>query len=177
MESALASPYEQLSNLAKDQLIEILPTLKFDFQIKIINDILEEYLTDNIVNYDPVEILESVEIKNVVFIELLKSCTLNTNEPSSQPANLPKRRRRSSQSTRQAMKDDEVSNIASTHLKKVTMLLEILDVSSKKPYFDPSFELLNLIFTILDDLETLGKDGKLPILYTRNYCFMFEKYY
>lgn len=167
LESALASPYEQLSNLAKDQLIEILPTLKFDFQIKIINDILEEYLTDNIVNYDPVEILESVEIKNVVFIELLKSCTLNTNEPSSQPANLPKRRRRSSQSTRQAMKDDEVSNIASTHLKKVTMLLEILDVSSKKPYFDPSFELLNLIFTILDDLETLGKDGKLPILYTQ----------
>jgi U3 small nucleolar RNA-associated protein 10 len=166
LESALASPFEQLSSLAKDRIIEILPTLKFEYQNKIVNYILEEYLLDNMVNYDPVEVLESIKMTNEIFIELLKNCSLNTNTHQPQ-ANPPKRRRRSSQSTRQAMKDDEVSNMATSHLKKVTMLLEVLDYFAKRPDFEPSFELLKLIFVILDDLETLGKDGKLPILYAQ----------
>lgn len=166
LQSALASPYEQLSSLAKDRIIEILPTLKFDFQIKIVNYVLEEYLSDSMVTYDPVDVLESVSMTNHIFVDLLKNCTLNTTTTPNQ-SNPPKRRRRSSQSTRQAMKDDEVSKMASSHLKKVTMLLEVLDFFSKKMDFEPSFELLRLIFVILDDLETLGKDGKLPILYAQ----------
>lgn len=166
LESALASPYEQLSKLANNRIVEILSTLKFEFQIKIVNYILEEYLSDNFVNYDPVEVLESFKLSNNIFVELLKNSTLNTTTPQPQ-SNPPKRRRRSSQSTRQAMKDDEVSNMASSHLKKITMLLEVLDYFSKQVDFEPSFELLKLIFTVLDDLETLGKDGKLPILYAQ----------
>lgn len=167
LESALASSSEQLSSLAKERIIEILPTLKFDFQIKIVNYILEEYLADNFVTYDPVEVLESINMTNSIMIELLKNSTLNTtNNPQSQ-SNPPKRRRRSSQSTRQAMKDDEVSSMATSHLKKITMLLEVLDYFSKRVNFEPSFELLKLVFIILDDLETLGKDGKLPILYAQ----------
>ncbi|KAG0683667.1 snoRNA-binding rRNA-processing protein utp10 [Pichia californica] len=167
LESALASPYEQLSNLAIDQIVKILPTLKFDFQIKIVNYILEEYLADNVVTYDPVDVLESIDITNSIFVELLKSSTLNTETTPQAQSNPPKRRRRSSQSTRQAMKDDEVSTMATSHLKKITMLLEVLDHFSKKFDFEPSFELLKLIFIVLDDLETLGKDGKLPILYAQ----------
>lgn len=167
LESALASPSEQLSSLARERIIEILPNLKFDFQIKIVNYILEEYLADSFVTYDPVEVLESINMTNSIMIELLKNSTLNTaNTPQSQ-SNPPKRRRRSSQSTRQAMKDDEVSNMATSHLKKITMLLEVLDYFSKRVDFDPSFDLLKLVFIILDDLETLGKDGKLPILYAQ----------
>lgn len=166
LQSALASPFEQLCDFAKERIIEILPTLKFDFQIKVVNFILEEYLSNDAVNYDPVEVLEAIQMNNAIFIELVKNCTLNTTTPQN-ATNTPKRRRRSSQSTRQAMKDDEVSSIASSHLKKITMLLEVLDFFSNKIEFEPSFELLKLIFVILDDLETLGKDGKLPILYTQ----------
>lgn len=166
LESSLASPYEQLSKIAENQIVKILPTLKFEFQTKIVNNVLEEYLSENMVNYDPVEVLESIEMTNDLFIDLLKNCSLNTTSSQAQ-RNPPKRRRRSSQSTRQAMKDDEVSNMATSHLKKVTMLLEVLDFVSKKATFKPSFELLKLIFVILDDLETLGKDGKLPILYAQ----------
>ena len=166
LEGALVSPYESLSLLAKNRIIEIISTLKFDHQTKIINFILEEYLSDNFVNYDPVEVLESINMTDAIFIELLKNCTLNTTTQPN-PSNLPKRRRRSSQTTRQAMKDDEISDIASSHLKKVTMLIEVTDFFSRKPDFEPSFELLKIIFIILDDLETLGKDGKLPILYAQ----------
>lgn len=166
LESALASPFEQLSDLAKNRIVEIFPSLKFDFQIKIVNYILEEYLADSFVTYDPVDVLESIKMTNEIFTELLKNSALNTTTPQAQ-SNPPKRRRRSSQSTRQALKDDEVSNMATSHLKKVTMLLEVLDFFSKQYEFEPSFELLKLIFVVLDDLETLGKDGKLPILYAQ----------
>ncbi|GAV27194.1 hypothetical protein PMKS-000658 [Pichia membranifaciens] len=166
LENALASPYEQLSKLAQTRMIEIFSTLKFDFQIKIVSYILEEHLADNFVAYDPVDVLESIKMSNEIFTELLKNSALNTTTPQAQ-SNPPKRRRRSSQSTRQALKDDEVSNMATSHLKKVTMLLEVLDYFSKQYEFEPSFELLKLIFVVLDDLETLGKDGKLPILYAQ----------
>lgn len=166
LENALASPSEQLSNLAQTRIIEIFSTLKFDFQIKIVNYILEEHLTDNFVTYDPIDVLESINMTNEIFTELLKNSALNTTNSQAQ-SNPPKRRRRSSQSTRQALKDDEVSNMATSHLKKVTMLLEVLDYFSKQCEFEPSFELLKLIFVVLDDLETLGKDGKLPILYAQ----------
>ncbi|TID12977.1 hypothetical protein CANINC_005076 [Pichia inconspicua] len=164
--SCLASPYEQLSEIAKLRIYSIFNTLKFDFQMKIANFVLEEYLSNDTVNYDPVEILEGLEITNALFIDLVKNCTLNL-AGSDTVATTPKRRRRSSQLARQAMKDDGISSIASSHLKKVTMLLEVLDYFSKKVEFEPSFELLKLMFVVLDDLETLGKDGKLPILYTQ----------
>ena len=168
LQNALTSATEQLSILANKRIVEIISSLKFEFQIRIVNDILEQYLADSFVNYDPVEILESIDMTNDIFINLLQNCTLSTTTTTPPaPTNLPKRRRRSSQSTRQAMKDDEVSSIASSHLKKVTMLLEVLDYFSKQPDFEPSFELLKIIFTLLDDLETLGKDGKLPILYAQ----------
>lgn len=164
--NGLASPYEQLCELAKLRILSIFSTIKFEFQMKVANFILEEYLSNDTVNYDPVEILEGLEMNNALFIDLVKNCTLNTTAPQS-ATTTPKRRRRSSQLARQAMKDDGVSSIASSHLKKVTMLLEVLDFFSKKVDFEPSFELLKLMFVVLDDLETLGKDGKLPILYTQ----------
>lgn len=150
----------------QDKIMEIFPTLKFEAQVKFSNHIIDEGLADNTVLYDPTEILESVNLSGDIFVELFKGCSLHSDDSQLQ-GQTPKRRRRSSQSTRHAMKGDEVSTLASDHLKKVTMLLDLLDIFSKKGNFEPSFELLRLLFGILDDLETLGKDGKLPILYAQ----------
>ncbi|KAG7913311.1 hypothetical protein KL907_000256 [Ogataea polymorpha] len=165
LEDALNSSSESLSNAAATRLTELLPTLKLEHQIRMVKTIITAGLSedDTTICYDAVELLESLTLPNALFVQILKDSSLSNS--SEQQSNIPKRRRRSSASTRQAMKEQEVSFMASTHLKKVTMILDVLEKESREN-FKGSFELLKLLFDILDDLETLGTDGKLPILYS-----------
>ena len=78
-----------------------------------------------------------------------------------------KRRRRSSNSAKQAMARDEINNMALTHLKKLTVLLEVLESGLRKERDVVSPELLKALFKILTDLEYLGNDGNLPVLYAQ----------
>ncbi|OUM55271.1 hypothetical protein BVG19_g4778 [[Candida] boidinii] len=170
LEKGINSNFAGLVDLCSKIISEILPSLVFEYQIHIVKVIVERGLNEDSTNssitlYDPIEVLESISLSSELFVEVLKDCTLTQQEES--PAKFPKRRRRSSASTRQAMKDQDVSKSASTHLKKVTLLLDVLDKASSKNNFKPSFELLKILFNILEDLETLGKDGKLPILYSQ----------
>ncbi|KAG7831995.1 hypothetical protein KL920_000330 [Ogataea angusta] len=162
---ALNCSSESLSNAAAKRLVELFPTLKFEHQIGIVKSIIDTGLSedDTTICYDTVELLESLTLSNKLFVQILKDSSLS--DSSEQQSNVPKRRRRSSASTRQAMKEQEVSFMASTHLKKLTMILDVLEKESREN-FKGSFELLKLLFDILDDLETLGTDGKLPILYS-----------
>lgn len=166
LQASLSVPYPSLVELAQQKIVQIFTTLKFETQVKFANNMLDEGLNNPDVIYDPIEILEAIDFNGDLFVELFKGCSLNTTE-NQVPGQTPKRRRRSSQTTKQAMKENEVSTMASDHLKKVTMLLDVLDTFSKKEQFKPSLELLKLLFGILDDLESLGKDGKLPILYAQ----------
>ncbi|ODV83497.1 hypothetical protein CANARDRAFT_9557 [[Candida] arabinofermentans NRRL YB-2248] len=175
LEEALNSQYVSLVDAATAKLIEILPTLKLEYQLHIVNSIVENGLAEDDdsathVIYDPVELLESLTLSNEVFVALLKGALLSANPSSDsqfQKGGVPKRRRRSSASIRQAMKEQGISDMASTHLKKVTMILDVLDKATSSPTFKASFDILKSLFNILDDLETLGKDGKLPILYSQ----------
>lgn len=166
LQASLSVPYPSLVELAQQKIIQIFTTLKFETQVQFANNMLDEGLNNPDVLYDPIEILEAIDFTGELFVELFKGCSLNTTEAQAH-GQTPKRRRRSSQTTKHAMKEDEVSTMASDHLKKVTMLLDVLDTFSKKDRFRPSLELLRLLFGILDDLESLGKDGKLPILYAQ----------
>ncbi|VEU21465.1 DEKNAAC102253 [Brettanomyces naardenensis] len=166
IEDALTSSFDRCATLAKDRLVAIFPSLQFGDQIRIINCVLERGLADNSsVVYDPVELLESLHLTDDIFVQLLKGSVVGAS--TQQQGNVPKRRRRSSASTRQAMKETEVSSLANVHLRKVTVLLDVLYHFSLASSFRPSLDLLKLLFTILDDLETLGMDGKLPVLYSQ----------
>lgn len=167
LQDSLSVPYQSLVDLSQQKVIEIFSTLKFDTQVKFAQKMVDEGLNNPEVIYDPIDILEAIDFNGNLFVELLKGCTLNANENQNSQGGMPKRRRRSSQTTKQAMKENEISLLASDHLKKVTLLLDVLDTFSKKDSFQPSIELLKLLFSILDDLESLGKDGKLPILYAQ----------
>lgn len=167
LQSSLAVPYPSLVELAQQKVIALFSTFKFETQVRLANNLLDEGLNNPDVIYDPIEIMESINFTGELFVELFKGCSLNTAENQGQTQGTPKRRRRSSQTTKQAMKEDDVSSMASDHLKKVTMLLDVLDTFANKDRFKPSLELLKLLFGILDDLESLGKDGKLPILYAQ----------
>ncbi|QPG73415.1 hypothetical protein FOA43_000725 [Brettanomyces nanus] len=167
LEEALVSPFEHLASVSQHRLVQIFPTLKFEHQIRIISYLLEDGLKDDsAVKYDPLELLENLQLSDAIFVQLLKGSVVGTS--SSQPQNnVPKRRRRSSASARQAMKETEVSSLANLHLRKVTILLDLLFFFSSKQTFKPSLDLLKFLFTILDDLETLSMDGKLPVLYSQ----------
>lgn len=166
LESALSSPYESLCNASEDRLVQIFPTLKFEHKVAIVNTILDNGLKDDSsVLYDPEDVLNSLQLENDLFVELFKSLVLDGTHPQS--ANVPKRRRRSSTAARQAMKTQGVSNLAALHLRRVTVLLDSLFGFSSNAIFKASLSLLQLLFSVLDDLETLGKDGKLPVLYSQ----------
>ncbi|GME71616.1 unnamed protein product [Ambrosiozyma monospora] len=172
LKDCLNSGYQSLVDCVSEHIIEIFGTLKMEFQLSLVDDIIETGLKEgdsdsDLVLFDPLELLESLPISNGIFAHIFKNCSLTSTSsmPTGQP--IAKRRRRSSASTKQAMKETEVSNLASTHLKKITLLLDVLQKYTTSSEFVPSYELVRLLINILDDLETLGKDGKLPILYSQ----------
>ncbi|KAH3665977.1 hypothetical protein OGAPHI_004166 [Ogataea philodendri] len=166
LDSALNCSSQSLSEIAAAKLTEIFSSLSSEYQLRLVKSIVEVGLSedDTTICYDTVELLESLDLSNDIFVQFLKESSLNSS--SDQQSNVPKRRRRSSASTRQAMKEQEVSFMASAHLKKVTLILDVLEKESRAD-FDASFDLLKLLFDTLDDLETLGTDGKLPVLYSQ----------
>lgn len=166
LEQALISPHEHLSNTAQNRLKDIFSTISFDNQIHLINCILENGLSDKkITCYDPADLLEELRLGDKVMVQLFKGSVLSNS--SQAQTNIPKRRRASSASTRHAMREMGVSFLARQHLQKLTVLLEVLHHFSLLKEFVPSIQLLEPLFTILDDLETLGMDGKLPVLYAQ----------
>lgn len=147
---------EKLSTLGVDRLVEIFSSLKQEFQLEILFKII-----DSESSIDPVDILQALNLPNEMFIQLLKKSTLTQSAESGLTV---KRRRRSSLSTRQALKDSSVAKIATDHLKKITIILEVLVTSSID---DASYELLQRLFNVLTDLETLDNGGNLPVIYTQ----------
>lgn len=166
LEQALTSPYKHLSVAAQSKMLQVFSTIPFDCQMHLINCVLENGLNDkNTTFYDPADLLEEMNLNSKLLVELFKGSVLSN---SAQPqTNIPKRRRASSASARHAMREMGVSSLARQHLQKLTVLLDVLYHFSTLKNFNPSVQLLEPLFTILDDLETLGIDGKLPVLYAQ----------
>ncbi|ODV97206.1 hypothetical protein PACTADRAFT_48956 [Pachysolen tannophilus NRRL Y-2460] len=169
LEKSFSSSSEELANLCSSKIIRIFESLKFDYQLRFVKFIVDNTASgDSNISYDPVELLQSLTLTNEIFVQLLKDTTLTQTQPTN--GSVPKRRRRSSQSTRQAMKDSSVSKIAINHLKKVISILEVLEKHSSSlstSTLKPTFDLLKKLFDVLSDFETLGNDGNLPVLYAQ----------
>lgn len=157
--NCLECEYEQLSNVMATRLLEIYPTLKFPHQLKIIESIVDS-TADKDLTYDSVETLQSLPINAEIFVTVLKDNKINDDDA---PDLTKKRRRRSSTTNKSALQKEQVSQIAEVHLKKLTIILETLD----KLKISGNENLLNTLFTLLSDLETLDHDGGLPVLYAQ----------
>ncbi|RCK63521.1 U3 small nucleolar RNA-associated protein 10 [Candida viswanathii] len=135
-----------------------------DSKLKIVNKLLDLLIDEDMVDFDPMATLQGLPLDNSLFLQALSSVQIGDQMPEQGPA---KRRRRSSNSAKQAMVRDEVNNMALTHLKKLTILLEVLESGLRKERDVVSPELLKALFKILTDLEYLGNDGNLPVLYAQ----------
>ncbi|ODV64228.1 snoRNA-binding rRNA-processing protein UTP10 ASCRUDRAFT_79120 [Ascoidea rubescens DSM 1968] len=179
IKSSLLSNHEQLSNYVSNKVVLIWNSLKFDVQLNLFNTILDHYADteNNDVSYDPLLTLQSLDIQNVdfftnVFKDLQifkKTATLDNARESfsinGSSAFIAKRRRRSSNLTKQVMKRTSVTKVAELYLKKLTAILEIYERKAK--LYIPTSDLLTILFNLLSDLDTLGSDGNLPVLYAQ----------
>lgn len=140
-----------------------------DVKAKLVNKLVELLVNDTEdmedLEIDPVEILQSLDMDRETISFVLNGVQIVSQIPEQGVA---KRRRRSSNSTKQAMARDDISNIAATHLKKLTIVLDLLEFNLRKKASDIAQpDLLQNLFRILTDLDYLGNDGNLPVLYAQ----------
>ncbi|GMM33388.1 snoRNA-binding rRNA-processing protein [Saccharomycopsis crataegensis] len=173
LQKALNSNYQELVDLSVKKLIACFSNLKFDYQIALAQSIIESSTSaDTVILYDALLVLQSLPLTTDVFVKLFGNFQLykngsqnNMSENGNNNENVPKRRRRSSASTRQAMKKTEVTKLAEVHLRNVIILLETFEKIGTD--LQPNSDLLVSLFNLLSDLETLGADGNLPVLYAQ----------
>lgn len=153
---------------ANERLIELYPTLKSkDVRLKISLDLIDLVVKDNdlLLEFDPVETLQSLFMTNDAMIDLLGTINIVQQIPDQGVA---KRRRRSSSSIQKNMARDDISSMASVHLRKLSVILDVLESHLRRKFSEVANpELLQALFRILTDLDYLGNDGKMPVLYAQ----------
>ncbi|KAL6948185.1 hypothetical protein ACO0OE_002210 [Hanseniaspora uvarum] len=166
--SSLNSQYKSLSEVVILRLYKIFITLKFNTEINILNRIIDATAkTPELLNYDSLEVLQTLNIDCDVYSAILNSSNIimEESEEAQQQHLLKKRRRRSSASVKSVLQKDEVTQLAEYHLKKITIIIESIDGSRNLKNVNEQF--LAAMFNHLNDLETLDNDGGLPILYVQ----------
>ena len=163
---SLNSDSPNLQTVINDRIIKVFPFIKpMELKNKLINKYLELLINDEPIEIDPIETLQTMDIDYDLFISILSNVQISSQMPEQGVA---KRRRRSSNSTRIALARDDINNMASVHLRKLSIILDILENSlrNKKAEISKS-ELLQALFKILTDLDYLGNDGNLPVFYAQ----------
>lgn len=161
---SLSSSSGSLQIAVNDRIIKVFSSIKSnDNKLKLVNKFLDLLVNDEFVEVD--QTLQSLEIDHDIFISVLANVQIGSQIPEQ---GLAKRRRRSSNSTKIALARDDINNMASIHLKKLTFILDILENTLRKKTKDiAKSDLLQALFKILTDLDYLGNDGNLPVLYTQ----------
>lgn len=153
---------------ANKRLIELFPAITSDdVKLRICSELIELVVKDDdmILEFDPVETLQALDFSKQSMVDLLDTVNIVTQVPEQGVA---KRRRRSSSSTQKNMARDEISSMASIHLRKLSIILDVLENHLRnKPLHLAVPELLQALFKILTDLDYLGNDGKMPVLYAQ----------
>lgn len=158
----------RLQVVANERLIELFPSFKLnDTKLRICGELIDLIIKDNdlFLEFDPLESLQALEFSNQSMVSLLGTINIVSLVPEQGVA---KRRRRSSSSTQKNMARDDISNMASAHLKKLSIILDVLENhlrNKSAALADP--KLLQALFKILTDLDYLGNDGKMPVLYAQ----------
>ncbi|OBA22662.1 hypothetical protein METBIDRAFT_38153 [Metschnikowia bicuspidata var. bicuspidata NRRL YB-4993] len=157
-----------LQSAANKRLIEIFPRLEAnEHKLKICNELVDLIVTDNDAElaFDPMETLQTVVFSNLSMIALLNTVNIVTLVPEQGMA---KRRRRSSSSTQKTMARDDISSIAAHHLRKLSVILDVLESQLRRNASQlANPDLLQEMFKILTDLDYLCNDGKMPVLYAQ----------
>ncbi|CAK9436754.1 uncharacterized protein LODBEIA_P12760 [Lodderomyces beijingensis] len=140
-----------------------------DSKLQVVNKLIELLVSDSTTSvefeFDPIATLQQLPLDSPVFLQSLENVQIGDQMPEQ---GVVKRRRRSSNSTRQAMAKNDVNSLASHRLKKLAILLEILEVYLRQQAAVAAQpKLLKVLFKILIDLDYLGNDGNLPVLYTQ----------
>ncbi|CEP60054.1 snoRNA-binding rRNA-processing protein UTP10 LALA0_S01e01948g [Lachancea lanzarotensis] len=159
-EDCLKCEFEQLATLVSRRITEIFSNLKIIHQQQLVKDVVD-LTAERELSYDSVEFLQSLPLNSEIFVSLFSQYRINANEEDM--SDIMKKRRRRSSASKAALQREEVSQIAELHLRKLTVTLEALD--HIKPI--GSEQLLSALFNALSDLETLGQDGGLPVLYAQ----------
>lgn len=158
----------RLQVVANNRLVALFPTLKSDeFKLRICSELIDLVVaeSDLVLQFDPVDTLQTFEFLKQCMVALLASVNIVTQVPEQGVA---KRRRRSSSSTQKNMARDDISTMASVHLRRLSVILDVLENHLRtKTQELASPELLQALFKILTDLDYLGNDGKMPVLYAQ----------
>ncbi|QLG74763.1 hypothetical protein HG535_0H00890 [Zygotorulaspora mrakii] len=157
--NALNSNFESLANIVAERLVTIFASLKSNQQLQILQSTLEAAAEGNQC-YDVVGTLQSLALSTETFVSILNKNRIHTD---SEVAELSKRRRRRSSTNKAVLQKDEVSQLAEIHLRKLAIILEMLDKSKVAG----STTLLSTLLSLLSDLETLERDGGLPVAYAQ----------
>lgn len=155
-----------LQIIVNKRIIQVYSTIKsLELKLQLVNKYLDLLLNEEFLEIDPMETLQVLKMDHDIFISLLGNVQIGSQIPEQGVA---KRRRRSSNSTKIALARDDINNMASIHLKKLTIILDILEYTLRKKSKDISkSDLLQSLFKILTDLDYLGNDGNLPVLYAQ----------
>ncbi|KAL6019500.1 snoRNA-binding rRNA-processing protein utp10 [Candidozyma auris] len=162
------STEDQLQVVANERVQEIFPLLKVtELKVGLCKEFIELLIkeTDSVLHFDPLDTLQGLEILNEDMVALLNSVNIVTEVPEQ---SVPKRRRRSSSSTQKNMARDDINTMAAAHLRKLSVILDVSETQLRKSQsLIADSDLLQVLFKILTDLDYLGNDGKLPILYAQ----------
>ncbi|KAF7501801.1 hypothetical protein DV113_000134 [Geotrichum candidum] len=159
LKSCIKSGDAAIAEKASNKIISIWESLRPETMLDLFN-FLVDFAIDGQNTFDPTEVLFSVTIPTSIFVSVLENCKLDNSTNGS--AGIPKRRRRSSGTTKQKLQTGDLADIAERHLKKTTLILESLERNSN----EGNVQLLSQLFVILDEILTLGTDSSLPINYT-----------
>ncbi|CCG24737.1 hypothetical protein CORT_0G00470 [Candida orthopsilosis Co 90-125] len=153
-----------ISEIVEERVKAVFELFSIEAQLQIVNKLIELLVNEEYVPFDPMTTLQELHLSSVIFLQALGNVQIGEKSPEQ---GVVKRRRRSSNSTKQAMAKDDVTSLAALHIRKLAILLEVLETNLRKnaSFSDP--KLLKVLFNILTDLDYLGNDGNLPVLYTQ----------
>lgn len=159
---------DDLQIIANERIKALFPQLKHtDLKVRLSKEFIELLVkdSDSVLHFDPLETLQSLEFTNQDMVALLNSVNIVTEVPEQSVA---KRRRRSSSSTQKNMARDDINSMAAAHLRKLSIILDVLETQLRLSISSLAGpDLLQVLFKILTDLDYLGNDGKLPVLYAQ----------
>ncbi|KAK6453982.1 component of small subunit processosome [Scheffersomyces xylosifermentans] len=165
---ALQSQFANLQISVNKRLLDVFSSFaSVEHRIKIANKFIDILVNEDNTEIDAMESLQSFKLDHDLFINILSNVQIGSQIPEQ---GIAKRRRRSSNSTKQAMAKDDINNLASIHLKKLTVILDLLESNLRNASNGTEIarpNLLQALFKILTDLDYLGNDGNLPVLYAQ----------
>lgn len=164
LELGIKSGIPSIGEKVTQKIVELWSGFRQETQIQLFKLLVDHTLDDSSF-FDSSDIFGSIVISASVFESILAECTLesSTNASTASSSSVAKRRRRSSGAAKQRLQTGEMAQVAERHLKRTTLVLEILE--KNKP--SGNTHLLSLLFTILSEILSLGADSNLPVDYTQ----------